>query len=749
MTAWPLLAKELVGSPSRLLITCRRPLAALADGAAHAVLLGPLPAAEAALYLREHVTLSQMIFGGDAGEKALAFRLLNASRFHPLLMDRLAKLAAGATLRPQLMAALETLEKTKDFAQLPTLFATIPGNAKELAYLADALASSLDQLIRDASPDARRLLWLIAVANQPEALVLIAGVWSGEETKEQQQLRQIKPMLDRLTTLPEETQAKLQALPPEIRATVDALPPEGPARPNIAPLLRYLVTVGLATEEHSAPEDANPNLSCHELIRERIRTWMDQHRQDRAALTENAIRLAYAQHLESVFNALLHQNMTAALEAGSRALVYCVQAEAWDRLGGFASELVTSARDPGLLAALVPHLQTAAEAAPEGKPRWSCLGYLADALRNGGRPDTSLPFYGRAATQACAVAEAGGGGSRQAWSDLGWITGNWAHALFGVGDLGAARQRHLDSAEAAKKAGRSAIYVIMSELEAFRIAIMQGEVVEALPEVEARLARVEEWWQQHRAGQPVPEAPDVEDLARALISALNIANNADRARNDFESALRRTDAILELKRALKRPVENIAGSRTNRAVELGALGRFDEAQAELQPCLQLFQNDPARTAGVRGTLATLFYQQGDVAQAITQGRRALALRDQLPDPAERASSHNNLAIYLGHSGTLPALAEAPRHQLASLIYRLVTGLGQDLQDSLGNYTIDFRRARAAGIVLAVPRAAELLADPTFAPLVQWLGQGQVDVAELQADVDQRLDQARQAALAEQ
>ena len=28
--------------------------------------------------------------------------------------------------------------------------------------------------------------------------------------------------------------------------------------------------------------------------------------------------------------------MTAALEAGSQAVVYCVQAEDWDRLGGFA-----------------------------------------------------------------------------------------------------------------------------------------------------------------------------------------------------------------------------------------------------------------------------------------------------------------------------------------------------------------------------------------------------------------------------
>jgi hypothetical protein len=41
--------------------------------------------------------------------------------------------------------------------------------------------------------------------------------------------------------------------------------------------------------------------------------------------------------------------------------------------------------------------------------------------------------------------------------------------------------------------------------------------------------------------------------------------------------------------------------------------------------------------------------------------------------------------------------------------------------------------------------AELLADPAFAPLDQWLRQRQVDVAELQAAVDHLLDQARRAA----
>lgn len=743
-----LLAAELAGSPSRVLITCRRPLAALADGVAHSVLLGPLPSSEAALYLKEQPTLGRMVFSNDPAEKTLAMRLLNASRFHPLLMDRLAKLAAQEPSRTQLLAALEALEKTKDFAQLPALFATTPGDAKELAYLDDALASSLDQLIRDVSPDARRLLWIIAVANQPEALGLVKAVWGGEN-HEQEQLRQIKQMLDMLPLLPPELQAKLEALPPEFRALLDALPPEGPARPDLAPLLAQLVSVGLATEERDGPDDADPNLTCHELVRERIRAWMEQHPQDRAELTENAIRLAYAERLEALFDVIMHQNMTAALEAGSRALVYCVQSGAWGRLGGFAGGLVTSMRDPRLLEGLIPHLQTAAESAPEGQRRWSCLCILADALSLGGRPDASLPFYEKAAAQARAAADAGGDSSQEAWADLAAIFGNWAIAIRDVGNPGAARQRQLDSAEAHKKVGRPAIHVIGCELEALRIDIMQGQVAEALPQVETRLAKIEAWWQQHRSGGLVSDAPDAEVLYRALISALDIARQAHIACEDWPAALCRNDAILDVKLALERPAEDIGGDRMNRAIVLGQLNRLPEARTELEACFTLFQNDSLRSSKVLSSLAELFRLEGDYVQAITQERRALALSEQLPAPADRAISHGNVANYLERSGTSSALSEARRQELASLIYFLVSGMGQHLQTWVGNHAVRFSRARAAGTELTVPRVAALLADPAFAPLEQWLRQRGVDVAELQDAVDQFLNQAREAALAQQ
>jgi len=257
---------------------------------------------------------------------------------------------------------------------------------------------------------------------------------------------------------------------------------------------------------------------------------------------------------------------------------------------------------------------------------------------------------------------------------------------------------------------------------------------------------VETWWQQHRSGQSVPDAPDPEYLARVLISALDITRQAYFAQKDWELALRRSDTSLEVKRTLQRPEEDIATTRTNRAIVLGHLHHFSEAQAELETCLQIFHNDPAMRAKVFNSLANLFAAQDDIAQAIIQQRRALTLCEQLPDPRDRAISHGSLANHLERGGSPSTLTESARHQLAALIYRLVVGLGEHLQTSLRNYALICRRTQAAGTLPTVPRVAELLADPAFHPLDDWLRLQQVDVAEVQAGVDQFLEQARQVAL---
>jgi tetratricopeptide (TPR) repeat protein len=679
------------------------------------------------------------MFSGHGADQVLLSHLFQASRFHPLLLDRLARLVAGgAELRPQLDEALQALQSTSAYGRLPELFAGRSGgvaDAKELDYLNDALQSSIDLLLEHAGPDARLLLWLIAVANDPVTLGLVRGVWS-RESEDEEQIRRIRALLENLDALPVELRSHLEAMPAEVREAIRAAPQTVPA-PDLEPLLGLLVAVGLVTAERQGPTDENPDYTCHELVRERIVAWMTAHPDERLGRDENAVRSAYAERLASAFENLLHRDATSALEAGRQALVYCVQAGAFDRLGSFASRVVTSTTDPRLLDALLPHLEMAAKSAPAGQRHWSCLMYLADALDNSGRSDASLPFYEQAAIEAATA---------EHWGDVAWITGNWAVALLRAGHPDVSRAKHLESAEAERRAGRPLVSVLSSELEAARIDIMQGRASEVLPEVEQRIAQLESWWQRTRqGGERVPEAPEAEELGRCLLGALDIARAAHFAQRDWGAALPRIDRILEIQHELHRSAQDIAGVRMNRANVLRELRSYGKAQAELEACLEIFAGDPKRSQKALSSLACLFQDQSDHVQAVELERRALAMCELLPDPRDRAVSHSNLGNYLTQASTAYALDESECHRMAALAYQAVAGLGTDLRVSVHNYAIDFRQAKVAGTSFTPPRLDAILVQPAFRPLAQWLDQRGVDREELQSALDQYLEMARKVA----
>jgi tetratricopeptide (TPR) repeat protein len=690
---------------SRLLINCRRPLAALAGLAFHWLQLGPLPASEARLYLGQHPQLEQMLFGTDEDEKALAQRVLQASRFHPLLMDRLARLCANLDHRPQLLQALQTLELRHDYSQLPELFASQPGDRMELVYLQDALEYSIDELIRHADKEACWVLWIAALANEAVTFALLETVCIGNNA--------VLARIQKLKTL-----------------------------------LTKLVSVGLLDEHRIEPNEKNFGYSCHELVRERIIIFI----QGQANPDPKPIWLDYAKHLYTFFKMLETSDVTAAFQIGVRAVVYCAQAQAYDALSQIASAVVSSSIDMRSLQGLIPHLQEAANSAPKGEARWSCLACLADTLCRGGYPEASLPIYQQAAYQAHTFAQTSSGDSA-AWTDFAWISGNWAHALSDCGQHISARERLLACTAAQKKAGELPLTIIGSELEALRIDILQGEVGSAIPQIETRLTQVARWWKQHQTGQAVPEAPDVVILARTFISALGIAANADFVKADWPSALVRIETILQVQQALHLSPQDIAATRIDYANVLAQLRRFDDAKAELETCLNTFDADPASKARVLTAIAALFAQQSDLPQAIAQERRALALLAPLFAPQECGISHANLANYLEKSTETTIQVGSNNHQLAALIYFLCTDHQLYLQVTLRNYAIRFYQAHINHTVLSIPRISRLLIQSDFHPLStwlhQWLPQNQSDLIQLQADVDALLENVKTQALAQQ
>jgi tetratricopeptide (TPR) repeat protein len=670
------LAEGLPGSGSRLVVTSRHRLAALAEPErTQWLLLGPLPMAEAVLFLQGSEALRRLAFGDEAGRK-LALRLLEVSRGHPLILTRLGTLAGDREALSQALAELET----RGLDRLPDVFAPRLSKVereREHAYLEDVAVGAVDLLIHRASPPARRLLWVVTLAAEPIAEELIREVW-----------------------------------------------PEPPVRP----LLAELTGAGLLTVEEGGV------YGFHELVRERAAAWMAAHPEEKEGRSEEQVWVAYGELYAAVFEALMNAggegSRERAVEAGRRGISYLVRARAFDRLGFFAIGVVTSTRDPRLLGRVITELEGVVEQVPAGEPRWRLRGNLAAALRHGGRPDAALPFY----EQSVAEAEEAGH-----WNDVGVACQNWGIALGDIGRLDDAKSTYLRSARAAERAGLPRVNVLASELEALRVDVRQGEAQRVLPEVESRLQKVRVWWWRHRAGEPVPEAPDPVYLARVLISGLDIAFYANLALKRWEACLGVLTEIEETQRALGEGEHELARIRFNRYGPLLRLGRLDEAQRVLESCLAVFREvgDFQHKAKVLSALADLWAERDDHEQAAGLERQALAVCNRLSGFEDRSISHANLAKYLERLG---AAEEAARHQLAAIVYFLVMGHGQHLPTVMRNLAILMRRAAAEGGRYELPRLAELLARPEFEPLQRTLTEWNVAPDALQARVDEFVDE---------
>ncbi|MFH1993225.1 MAG: hypothetical protein ABIK98_12625 [Pseudomonadota bacterium] len=417
-------------------------------------------------------------------------------------------------------------------------------------------------------------------------------------------------------------------------------------------------------------------------------------------------------------------------------MAYIVQAREFEHLGTFASRMIISTNDPQLLRSVIQELKSVAEEAPAGETRWSMRTYLADALRQSGQQDQSLALYEQAAVEA---------EDAEHWSDVSWISQNWANALRAIGRLDNARKTFLRSADAEKKSGGDIVNIWGSELEAIRIDIMQGKAREVLPDIEKRLESLRAWWQASRTDRTVEEAPDREILGRAFISALDIAGMAYLRQETWERCL---DMLKETELVEKERGAgdlDLADTRFNQYPSLLNLNKLSEAQQVLEYCLHVFRDndDTYRQSAALSALASVWNRRGDLRQAIGLERQALSLCNGLPVPSDRAISHHNLSNYLHKAGQSDL---SKQHFLAALIYRLVMGEQQHLPNMSHNLSIRIRSTKEKGKRYTLPRITELLGQPEFAPLHQWLGSNnRSDPASLQrlrGAVDQFEQQAQ-------
>ena len=733
------LARELRETGSRLLVTSRLRPSALGDRRSCLwIPLGPLPPAEAALFIQNRRALRDLFFGKDE-ERELGRRALRVSRGHPLILQRLGDLARD---REGFLKTLERLEQEGLAAGLPDLLAadlSEEEREKERRYLEEIASTAVDLLLEQVGSEARRLLWVVTLASEPQPPEVIEGVWRGESV-EQEQLRKLGQMIEQVKAMSPELRQKmgLPEIPPELLAMLEqsAGGDRGRGRPEpppVRPLLERLHGAGLLV---LAGEGEARAYGFHELVRERAVAWIEGCPGEREGLEQEQVLGAYGERYAAAFEALEKAGgegaMDRALEAGRRALGYLARARALDRLGTLASKLVTSTRDPSLLGPVIAELRGLGDDLPPGRARWWMRTSLADALGSSGRPEEALPLFGEAAAEA---------EQAEHWADLGVIFQSCAYALMNTGQLDRARETFQRSAKAAIKANSPKVGILGAELEGLRIDVYQGKAEQALPAVEERLGQVRSWFQRRREGKEVPEAPDPAFLGRAMVSALDIARQANEALESWQACLDLLEETEQVERALGAGEHELARTRFNRYFPLLRLGRFDQAQRVLEGCLEAFEEvgDVVMQSSALSGLADLWSRKKDLGRAVALERRALALRDRLDDPADRAASYNNLGNYLEGAGREE---EARRHQLAAMAYRIVTGHGQHLESSLRNLSIRIRRAARQGRRYDLPRLADLLADPAFAALSLFLERRGAAPQELQAAIDTHVEQVR-------
>jgi len=705
---------------SRVIITSRHRPVVLVDKVVW-LALGPLPDNEARLFLQSHQALNQLWHSDDSH---LVYKVLKISHGHPLIMQRLGDLAPDTEA---LAAALSRLEE-KGFKQLPDLVTGSDAEREqERRYLEDVAIGAVDVLLERLSLEGRQLLWVVTRALEPVLHLVLDKVWSGKSMSPEMEM--LLPYTKKPEAL-EQLRAKMQNESPhfliEINNLLERLEkikniPESPA---IGPLLKELTESGLLQQQGRFDKSV---FSFHELVRERCTAWMEQYPQD-CGQRETDVGRAYGEQYASLFKGLLSSDKETATEMGRRAVTYLVRAGEFEALGGFAGTLVNSTNNPQQLQAIIAELETIVEQVPAGKTRWVMRGTFADALDNSGQSQLALPFFAQSANEAEVA---------QDWADVAWICQNWGNALRDVGQLPKARETYQRAAQIERKAGRSEVNIIGSELEALRIDIMLGEVETALPAIKQHLAQIRDRWQRHQQGETLTAAPDADFLARAFISALDIAKEAHQTLKHWQDCLDLLTETEQVKQACGESTHALARTRFNRYKHLMKLERLDEAQRVLEGCLQVFSNvnDLTAQATVLSALTDVWNERGDVSHAIELARQSLALRERLPNPEDRAISHGNLSIYLHKVGQIE---EGAKHLLAQIVYYIATGNQQRLfgSECLGNLAIRLQQAEEKGTTYLLPHLKELLQHSEFSTLRRWLEERQVEVGELQERVDE-------------
>lgn len=693
---------EAIGSPAE-----RFDREAINDSGTLWLPLGRLPLDEAAVCIRTHPTLRRLAFADEAG-MALVRRLLEVSGGHPLILDRLSRLAAD---RQELTEALDTL-KARGWQSVPHLFdaaATDEDRERERQYLDDVSIGAVDLLLQRLSPDARQLLRVLSLAFEPQPESVVASVWA-----------------DRVA---------------EVERS------ESPAEvPPIEPLLEELHSTGLVTREveyaSSLPGscdgklEAYPTDDVHELVRERVAEWFQRHPNERGGRSDTDVRIAYGERYADLFEHWHHAGAASGVEyardisaeAGRRALRYFCEAgeQAGEKVGNLAGIIITDSDDRFVLAScrnsLTDYLRFNLSPGSRGTVE-RCIG---DAERRAQNPEASLIHYERSEALADSSVE------------LACTVGNKACALLDLGRLDEAKKAFLKSAELFASTGQPRIESLGRELEALRIELRQrgkgAHLKDVVPAIEAISNQCRIWWHESLNGNTPQGAPDTRQLGKTLVVALDVEHELLLLLEAWAECLDRLEEKLQVQVALGQGRKTQLLTLFNRAYVLIRMGLLDQAESILHEYREVFAADSNRQARSLGYLGDIWMQRGDIQHALDLQWQSLQFYNIVDNSAGRATGHFSVALTLECQ---QRYADSAMHLAASVCYALVEQNVSRLQKYLRKIYANFSQGR-----FTFPCLDELLSQGEFAALARWLDERGVDRAALQQALDARIDLIR-------
>lgn len=316
---------------------------------------------------------------------------------------------------------------------------------------------------------------------------------------------------------------------------------------------------------------------------------------------------------------------------------------------------------PGTAQVALPVLRRIADAT--GTPK--DLGILARALRGVDPGETE-----RLMRKALEIAIADGD-----YRFASGATGDLVNMLIVGGRLAEALQAAGRKPEFTRLAGLGPWIQLADQGQRLQVLGLMGEHERVLAEVESLRATMADLPPRQSSNDPASPWH-----VREFI--LDIGRSSAQATKDWERCLELNAEIQAVKQQRHAGEHEVARSLLNDAVPLIRLGRLEEAERLLANCQQVFEDhaDSIRVARVLSTRAYLEDARTHWEIAADLERTALRLFYVRPEPLDIATSHHNLANYLGRRDNLGADEQA--HRMAAALIRRLSGTAHDLADTV-------------------------------------------------------------------